>query len=187
MVCPSLRESASNGVEQVFRMNITDAISSILAGVGLLAVLVTLYADHDRRKKQATIEYSNAIRDLWRTRRLSIENISGKHVDRDEVISDEDAKKLHEDATASNDVRELLARLEHLALGANTRVFDRTLLFRMSGTYFTRLYEYLHNYVQLSRKHTPAAYVEFEDLIKEFKNLQRRFDDPRNAGGRVLL
>ena len=95
----------------------------------------TLKADHERRCLQATIEHVRSIRPQWDEYRRWLDTDYGP-----DGLTSETIAKLDSDNEVRENVRSLLASLEHLAVGVNTCVFDKDLLYRMSGTYMVRIY-----------------------------------------------
>ena len=67
-------------------------------------------------------------------------------------------------------LRSYLNRIEHIAVGTNTSVFDKDLLFRMSGYFLIAMWDRYSNYMKLVQKELgPKRYSEFEDLVTEFR------------------
>lgn len=131
--------------------------------------IVEMSADHDRRKKEATIAHVNNIRDKYRAMRADLDSKFGEG----NVINISD---IDEDSTA--ELKEMLSLMEHLAAGVNSGVFDFDMIYIMSGSYFAGIYERSAPFIKHRRtlKNNPAAYIEFEhmvDLIHERKRNSR--------------
>ena len=137
--------------------------------------VATLKADHERRRKQATIDFMIQLRPVWQeSHRLLDERFgSGPLAEQalDEIKSNRDARDI---------ISQLLGNLEHMAVGANTGVFDRDLLFRTSAYFLTNIYHRLRPYIKRVQAGLPTAYVEFEQLAMEFD--ERRRTKPPTAG-----
>lgn len=122
-------------------------------------------ADHERRKKQATIEYVNQTRAVYRpiSRKLAQKFGEGAVINIDQI--DDETK---EDITA------FLSIVEHLAVGVNTKVYDLQILERMSGTYFIRMFRMLQPYIEERRRisNRPTIYTEFESMIDDIKEIR---------------
>ncbi|WP_081864929.1 DUF4760 domain-containing protein [Chondromyces apiculatus] len=166
-------------------------LSSLLSGIGLsvsaLALAIafwTLKADHERRKKQATIEYANQIREIWQKSKTIIEQALNKTVSRGSPISQKETTIIENTPELLTASMEILARLEHLAVGVNAGVFDASILYRMSGSHLIGIYDYMLEYIKMTRE-TPDnefAYIEFGMLAEEFKRLKTVSRDPRKFG-----
>ncbi|WP_437644005.1 DUF4760 domain-containing protein [Sorangium sp. So ce362] len=171
-------------------MGTHEAISICLGALGfitslatLLLAIKTLRADHERRKKQATIEYANDIRDLWQERRVAIESGIGRKIEANsKSLTEKEVETIKNSPELRDAVRELLARLEHLSVGINTCVFDKNLLYRMSGSYLIRVYAFMEPYITSVRPNSNFAYIELECMIKDFMDQKRANPDPRTVG-----
>ena len=86
--------------------------------------LEEIKADHDRRKKEATVAYVNSIREQYRTIRLRLDDKfgEGNTINIDQIDKD-----------AERNLIEILSLLEHLSAGVNTNVFDFDLIYLMSS------------------------------------------------------
>ncbi|HEX8396377.1 MAG TPA: DUF4760 domain-containing protein [Pyrinomonadaceae bacterium] len=153
-------------------VNYTELITIMVAVLGTLAavynirlVLKAFKADHERRKKQATIEY---VGQILREARFKID---ARY--RSRGVTTEEISKLMENPEDYAEWRNVLGVFEHLAVGINTGVYDKDILYRMSGSYLTELFTIVEPYVELKRKIHPNAYSEFESLAKEFGEKQR--------------
>ena len=133
----------------------------IFVSLQLMLLFRSFRADHERRKKESTIEHVRSIRTLYR-------GLSGRLIDK----FGEDAINLSQiDAATEREISEYLSIIEHLSVGVNTEVYDFDILSRMSGTYLVRMYFRLAPYIKSQQKQVPSYFVEFEFLVE---NLQRR-------------
>lgn len=147
-------------------ITITVAVLGTLAAVyNLRLVVQTFKADHERRKKQATIEY---VGQILRDARFKIDARF-----RSRSLTTEELSKLMDTPQAYAEWRNALGVFEHLAVGINTGVYDKDILYRMSGSYLTELFAIVKPYVELKREKYPLAYTEFESLAKEFEERQQ--------------
>jgi hypothetical protein len=124
---------------------------------------ITYKSDHERRKKQSTIEYINQIRDKYRPLSIKLSNKFDTNTINLEQI-DNDIK---------SDIRELLSVMEHMSVGINTGVYDFEILHRMSGSYLVRTYHQLLPYIVDRQKDNKSAYIEFETLCKKIDDLKK--------------
>jgi len=128
--------------------------------------LETLKADHERRKKEATIAYVNTIRGQYREIRKQLDAKFGEgNTINLPDIDDETAEKL----------KEILSLMEHLAAGVNTDVFDFDMIYIMSGSYFSGIFDRCIPYIKDRRikKGNEATYIEFEHMVQRIKDGKR--------------
>ncbi len=157
--------------------SISSLVGAIVGVSGLLFVVLQIrmavrsyLADHERRKKQATIEYVREVRPLYKKNREVIDLKYGS-----DVLSDADvAEIVKESGEIRENLKEILAQLEFLAVGVNTGVFDKDLWFRMSAAYIIRIYQRFHPYIKYVQKTNPFAFIEFEEIVLEFQERKRR-------------
>ncbi|MCK5728227.1 MAG: DUF4760 domain-containing protein [Methylococcales bacterium] len=123
----------------------------------------TYRADHERRKKQATIEYLNSIRSDYRTLNDKlIDKFSTHPIKLDDI--DEKMKK---------DIKQLLSILEHLSVGVNSGVYDFNILHRMSGSFLVGCYYQLHPHISKAQQNNPRYFIEFETLCKKIEHINK--------------
>ena len=151
-------------------------VTAVLIIGQLFVTIRTLKADHERRKKQATIEHVREIRPHWDKHRRWLDDNFGP-----DGVTETALDKLDENKEVRENVRTLLAMLEHLAVGVNTGVFDKDLLYRMSGTYMVRIYHQLRPYIKRVQKDNQYAYVEYEEMATLFEESKRVSPDPRGG------
>lgn len=124
----------------------------------LNALKKTYRADHERRKKQATIEYLNSFRTAYRHLEEKIISTHGNgQIPFDKMT---DADKV--------DIRNTLSLVEHLAIGIETGIYDFELINRMSGAFLMGMYCKFKPYIETVRDsaNNPNFYSEFEHLHK---------------------
>lgn len=149
-------------------MNYTELVTITIAIIGTVAavynirlVAQTFKADHERRKKQATIEYAGQI---LREARFKLD---ARY--RSRILTNEELAKLIDTPEDYAEWRNALGVFEHLAVGVNAGVYDKDILYRMSGSYIIELFSLVEPYVLLKRETLPFAYAEFEKLAREFE------------------
>ncbi|MGD1938862.1 MAG: DUF4760 domain-containing protein [Cyanophyceae cyanobacterium] len=136
-----------------------------------------MVADHERRKKQATIEYVNSVKVKYRP---IAEKLNQKFGERTIINIDSIDDVLKEDIT------EILSTLEHLAVGINSGVYELKILDRMSGTYFVNVFEKLSPYIRAARRQTDRRrlYYEFEEMVEDIRRMRsldaKRIRQPGN-------
>lgn len=156
-------------------MNYTELITITAAILGTVAavynirlVAQTFKADHERRKKQATIEY---VGQILREARFTID---ARY--RSRILTNEELSKLIDTPEDYAKWRNALGVFEHLAVGVSAGVYDKDILYRMSGSYIIELFAVIKPYVLLKREKLPFAYAEFEQLAIEFEKRHQNRD-----------
>ena len=144
--------------------SITALILVIQAGLALKSIK----ADHERRKKQATFEFVQKIRPAWLEARHALEERWGK-----DPLTSKELEEIENDFHLMTTVRGLLGLLEHLSVGMNSGVFDKDLLYRMSGTQLINIHKRLYLYIEKIQQTHPTAYTEYHELVKEFEERKR--------------
>ncbi len=135
--------------------------------------IVSIKADHERRRKQATIEQ---VGNEYRACRYALEDRFGT-----KSLTDEDIAKIQEDKEYEATIVRLLAVLEHIAVGVNTGIYDEEIVFRMSSTSMIGIFKRLEPYIRYrQRNYNEASYIEFNHLVKEFEG--RKLINPSNKG-----
>lgn len=152
---------------EIFRIiffGLTACILIVQAGLALKSIK----ADHERRKKQATFEFVQKIRPAWIEAKHAIESRWGN-----DPLTSNELEEINKDFELLKLVRNLLGLLEHLSVGMNSGVFDKDLLFRMSGSQLIGIHKRLRAYIDRVRLSAPAAYIEYSDLVKDFEERKR--------------
>jgi len=147
-------------------LDIDSIIQILILSVISLQLFVlnkTFKADHERRKKQSTVEYINKIRRYYRevTNKL-IDEFGDNAINLDQI-----------NATVRNDIKELLSVLEHMSTGVNTGVYDFEILNRMSGSFLVSRYHQLYPYISHAQRKNPTFYIEFDRLCKIIENKKK--------------
>ena len=140
--------------------------ASTLVFTGTLIVLYLTYrADHERRRKQATIEYINVIQDKFRPLDLDLTDQFGEQtaINADEVDQETNMK-----------IKQILTTIEHLCVGVNTGVYDLYIINRMSGAYFLRMQDRFRPYIVQRRqeRRNDRLYCEFEKVASRIAALR---------------
>ena len=150
-------------------------ITAVILVLQIHIAIKSIQADHERRKKEATLDYIQKIRPAWADARFSVNQKWGWNTLNDEALSEIESnfelKKL---------VQNLLSLLEHLSVGMNADIFDKDLLFRMSGSLLIRIHNRFVPYIEKVQQEQPTAYVEYQYLAKEFE--QRKSKKLESAG-----
>lgn len=148
------------------------ALGANLVTVGVLAwqagiMRKSMVADHERRRKQATVEFVTRIRKEYHPLQRSLVAQFG----RNHIINMSDV-----DEGLRDKIRELLPIVEHLAVGVNVGVYDLDILERMSGSYFLRLHATLSPYIDEVRRtnNNGRLYIELEELCMGIREIRRK-------------
>ncbi len=161
-------------------MTTFQALSLVIALATLSALWVQLFliyrtfkADHERREKQATVEYVNRVRALYRpiSNKIVAKFGEGKVINVDEIKPDD-----------IGDIKEFLSLVEHLAAGVNIGIFDLVIIERMSGSYFLNMRDKFMPYVKYVRtkRGNPRLYSEFETMCRDLEALREQRDNRSN-------
>lgn len=60
-----------------------------------------------------------------------------------------------------------------MAVGMNTDIYDKDLLFRMSGSSIISIFDRFNTYITKCQQQNPNLYIEFQDLVNDFKERKR--------------
>ena len=152
--------------------NIQEVLSnfeSLVLILGVIFVVVQIRqqtrisrADHDRQKKQSTIEFYNIIA-------VESEPFYRKMAEKTEMTLTWET--VNSDESLSRDIVRYLSRLERLAVGIASDVYDFRTLCYMSARFISAKYERLEGYITEARieKNAPQYCEELERLAKRFE------------------
>jgi len=130
-------------------------------------------ADHERRKKQATIAFYSEISEKFRE---SLKQI-------DETFPNEgiiNVSAVETDSAMKDAIKNYLSHMEDFSVGINTGIYDIYIFDRMAGvftiTWFDRLREFIahsrHKFDSLGHLR-PHTYGDFEALVSRLKEVRR--------------
>jgi len=149
-------------------------IESIAVILGVVFIVIQIKqrvkvsrADHDRQKKQATIEYYNSLSsDSYEF----LDDIKGRKLDLSLVNSDKTLRK---------SVIRYLSHLERLSVGVRNDVYDFNIINLMSGRFLIKKYEQFEIFIKESRiqKKAPVLYKEFELLVKMLDDFRKKYPE----------
>lgn len=141
-------------------------------------------ADHERRKKQATIEYYSQLRSA----RIELQATVEAHFGRETIREKEILELLEREASADKSaieiarvLREYLAGLERLCVGVNTGVFDFDVVRRLGGGHISNVFMRHSAYIIIARRRNqqPTLYCELERLANELRLASNTDDSGR--------
>ena len=88
-------------------------------------------------------------------------------------LTTENLIKIQQDIEIETKVLNLIGALEHMAIGMNTGVYDKDLLYRMSGSYLIMMYDRLKPYIEERQGKNKFAFIEYVDLVSNYKERKR--------------
>ena len=134
-------------------------------------------AFHERRKKEATIEFINKVREVYRKVNYELKKEFGEG-----PLDEEKLSKLYANTDLWNQLKNMLALFEHLAVGVNSGVFDFDILSRMSGQYLINMFDRYSFYIRDRRKKlgNPRLYEEFEALVAKLRQHRNKLTTKGN-------
>ena len=144
-----------------------ETVSVIIAVIAVIVSIATLICTKIYNRKKDTLDGFN--------------RLQKEVLDRLNEYSDDDIKKTacHAEKLEDEKYREitvLLARIEHFAVGANTRIYNVRIIKRCAGKYFINLYKKLDPMIEQKKNKRPKAkhYDEFETLTKKLTRMYER-------------
>lgn len=147
-------------------MNVETCIGLLALLVAILSLFVSLYynlKDHERRRKQATIEYfEDMTSKLYNVQAQFNIKFNQLNVEIDMLDTDPELLKA---------ATEVLAAFERLCVGVNAKIFDFDILDRMAGSYLIVLYSRFSPYIEKVRRDASRtnSYKEFESVVNRIK------------------
>ncbi|MCL2059261.1 MAG: DUF4760 domain-containing protein [Oscillospiraceae bacterium] len=121
-------------------------------------------ADHERRKKQSTIEFTHTV--------LEERTIAAREINRifpnDQVINVDDPR-YNDNVVLQAAVFKYLSLMERLAVGINIGVYDLHTYIRIIGRRTVDFYKRLEPIIIARRRKLdmPSLYIDFEKLVKD--------------------
>jgi hypothetical protein len=147
-------------------------IATLISWIALATAVVTLGADHWRRRRQATLDaYIDTVgrrMDLYRAEKAVIAG----ELDADGNLTREASYALAKDheAEGRDEVRDYLASWEHLAAGVRFWVYENRVLKKLAQRRIATIYERHSAYIYFVRRidETPNAYEHLEHLALKY-------------------
>jgi len=161
------------------------AVNSLFSGLALIGVSYSIYLqvqslkkDHERRKKQATMEHIRTIRPMYVKLIRDSEKVFGK-----DILTQQNLQLVLNDNEKREPLKDFLSTIEHLAVGVNTGLFDIDIVSRMMGNYLIRMFNRYRPYIkEVQKTGNRTAYIEFENLVKELEKMK---DNPLPKFGNI--
>lgn len=135
--------------------------------VSVILVWLTAKANNRRKKKEITIQYTDAHESKVTELLESIKEV----YQNDKIL----LEKVKNDKKLQEEVERYLFSMERLAVGINSGVFDIYLLDRTMGQKTIEHYEALQPYIKYIRKNDyEEKYTEFEELVNKLREIRRK-------------
>ena len=140
-----------------------------------------MLADHERRKKEATIDMYQTIIGMPRTITKKLEDVFGK-----DRVNPSDSRFLQDDELQTMILR-YLNLMERYCVGVNTGVYSIDLFSRMAGGSAIRTYKRLEPIIEERRqiKGSNSYYCEFEEVVAKLQE-KRRAANPISTDGDII-
>ncbi|MBF0369413.1 MAG: hypothetical protein HQL52_08165 [Magnetococcales bacterium] len=147
-------------------ISLTQVMLLVLIVVQIFVAVQAVKANHERKRKQSTIEYLGKV---WRESRLELESCYGT----DPLTKDKIAE-LEADNKRKAEIVNLLGSLEHIAAGVNCGVYDKDILYIMSATSISSIYYRFKVFIDHQRvTANSSAYIQLEKLSNDFLDRKR--------------
>ena len=149
-------------------------ITAVIALAGVLSNTAHQYKalklDHERRKKQATVEAVESAARLIRDERKRVEATLGcVHKAR---LTEEMVAQIEKNEDLRYRVAKLLGVFEILATGARANVYDIPLLHRLAGTYLRGVHYQFELWVIHVGLGQATVYNEIKELVRDFAKFE---------------
>jgi hypothetical protein len=156
---------------------ICDVISSIAGIATVVGVYIAilhlrnqvtaLKADHERHKKQSTIEFFYQLNEHT----SNIVNLMDQHVTTGVVNKD----KIDADAELRHSVWQYLSKMESFSVGINIGVYDLHTYNRIAGRIAIKRFDTLRPWIEelRDRNSAPTMFTDYENMIGELNNIRR--------------
>lgn len=154
-------------------------ISSIIANLAIVTgAIIAVFqlrkfirytkADHERTKKQSTIEFYNEIskETVLLLDEMKTHSITG-HVPID---------KIEEHPGLKSAVQRYLSLMERFSVGVNTGVYDLYIFDRMAGIHTIHKFNELRAFIEFTRekRNINVFYVDFEQMVTSLSEIRKK-------------
>jgi len=148
--------------------------------LGIPIAIWTLKADHERQKKQSTVEFDREISSIA----VDLQN-QIKDIFHDDVINPND-ERYDKNNNIQNIIKNYLSLMEQFSLGINMGIYDITTYIRLSGRTTTNWYNQLKEIINDNRNKNsqPSLYIEFEMMVEK---INKKTPKMNNTSGNIWL
>jgi hypothetical protein len=157
-------------------IGLADVYVNLFVCLGVGVAIISFYADHKRRKKQATFEFYHGIYKEFIGQLYTInEKFPG-----DSVINVDQAKECK---AIFNAIEGYLSHMERFSVGINAKIYDIKVFERMVGAALTiKWFDRFQVIIDDFCKVNPIAYKDLNDLVsklrKRLKKNPKQVSDP---------
>ncbi len=130
----------------------------------------SLMADHERRKKQSTLEFYSDIYPYLSEFRTKITDVFGNGY----VTPDDDRYKKNTDIQKM--IYEYLVIIERFAVGINSGIYDINVFAKTSGKVVSNMYKKLSPIIENMRtiQNYPEMFCDFEKMSKDVEEVRKK-------------
>ena len=150
-------------------MNISDIIAILAFVIPASGAVVSFILNNRRTKRQATLDAFNVLQEqaldqLNQLTKTDYQRIADARKRTKEVDPNDRNGK-----TRYNEIRTLLARCEHFAVGVYTGIYDKHVVKMLTGVYLQYLFLKVSPVIDAARSAPDGkeSYQQFERLVKE--------------------
>lgn len=128
-------------------------------------------ANNERTKAQATLDFVTPIRAQWVELKVELDTKLGDGFKYRDPLSADALARIMADKPLRDHLAIFLSRIEHLAVGVDTKIFDKDLVLRMVGAYLVSLFKWAEPYIRAAQVESErrTIYIEFERIAGEFR------------------
>jgi hypothetical protein len=140
-------------------------------------------ADHERRKKQSTVEFAHEVLE----QRTIASNVVNEIFNQHEVINVTDSKYL-DNKDIQSAVTQYLNLMERISVGINFGVYDIGVFMRITGRATILFYERLEPIIRERRRASGRAsqYQDFEHLVNTMKTKYAENEPPMDTSANII-
>lgn len=146
---------------------------------GNLLQTQSILADHERRKKQSTLEFYTNIYPQLSKLRTKITDVFGN-----EYIMPNDSRYA-EDINIQKTIYEYLVIIERFAVGVNTGIYDINIFVNTSGKVVADMYKKLSPIIEEMRliQNYPEMFCDFEKMSNEVEKIRSKIQPQKTNIG----
>ena len=151
--------------------SISITIGAIVGILQLVKFVKSTKADHERKQKQSTLEFSHT---TWMETRDLLKKMREAGIIDGDVPLDDTVKVIINNDGLEDVVSRYLNLMNRLSVGVITKVYDITIYNQIAGRSGTNIYDSLEPYIKYKRhkiKRGATLWCDFEQMIDEIKIL----------------
>jgi len=141
----------------------------------------SVLADHERRKKQSTVEFHNTIInpeaiDLWNKIEKTFKTDDNRNWEIDPDNND-----------MFKTVQSYFTYLERFSVGVNIEAYDIGVVNQICGTALKNRYKHAKRFIKQRQKYNSNAYKDFERLVERLEELEKEKLDENEKKERAKI